>query len=250
MVIKVYSNPQSHPPCKIQSQDDDRGSYFSPLDPIYRHHRYIDRDGGREDFVEVISPELLPWLAKRVDLGHEQMSSQPPAFFTACQLKCSLHRYIMDPTMTLTDVPLSMMLEIDGILRAQARNNLSHLKTLPAPNILKRACLALLALHLQKSIGKLGTLSDFRIEDDGSVVLETLSAASERIDFLRLVQDDRFHFDLHFADTYPSNWFPTARELDTTTQDLDSTPESGEHDGTILGKVADIQIVESIHSLD
>lgn len=98
-----------------------------------------------------------------------------------------------------------MMLEIDGILRAQARHNLIRLNILLTPDILKRACLALLALHL-------------------------------------------FHFDLHFADTYPPSWFPGARELATTPQDLDPTPESGENDGSSVGKVGSIQLVESIDS--
>lgn len=37
-------------------------------------HRYIDKDGVREDATEVLSPELLPWLANYVDRSREQAS--------------------------------------------------------------------------------------------------------------------------------------------------------------------------------
>jgi Fungal Zn(2)-Cys(6) binuclear cluster domain len=246
MIVDLRENHRSCPPYKNHCEEDDRGSCFRRLEPSYHHHRYSDRDGGREDFIEVLSPELLPWLAKCVDLDHGQTSSQPPASFPAWQLKRYLYWYIMDPTTTITDVPFSMMLEIDGILRAQARDNLSRLRALYAQDIVRRTLFALLALHLQKSIGKLGILAGFSVESDGFVVLRTLSVVSKRIDLLHLVQDDSFHFDLHFANGYPSSWFPGAREPVPTPHDLDVTPESGEIDECGIGKVGDIQTVEPV----
>jgi hypothetical protein len=66
-------------------------------------------------------------------------------------------------------------IEIDGILRAQAQDNLSCLRVLYAQDIVRRALFALLALHLQKSIRRLRILADFSVKADGFIVLRTLS---------------------------------------------------------------------------
>jgi hypothetical protein len=237
----VVDNHRSFLPHKTHYQNNDWGSYCSPLEPRYQIHRYIDGYGGREDFIEVLSPDLLPCITKFVDLVHEQTSYQPPASLTAWQLKRSLHRYTMDPAMTSTDMTFSMMLEIDGILRAQARHNFSRLRACYAQDIIRRAVLALLALHLQKSIGKLGILTDFNVESDGSVVLITLFIVSEPIKLLHLIQDDSFEFELDFAEVYPSSWFPKASEPGTT-------PQSDEPHGSSVNEVDDIQVVESVDS--
>ena len=220
MIVDLGNNHRSCPPYKNHCEEDARGLYFRRLEPSYHHHHLnSDRDRGREDFIEVTSPELLSWLAGCVDVDHRQTSSQPPASFPAWQVKRYLHWHIMDPKTTTTDVPFSMMHEIDGILRAQARDKLSRLRALYVQDIVRRALFALLALHLQKSIGQLGILADFSVESDRFVVLRTLSVVSKRIDLFHLVQDDSFRFDLRFANGYPSNWFPGAREPVATPQD-------------------------------
>ena len=242
MVIGLQNNPRSYPPYKIHCQEDDRGSYLRPLEPSYYPYRYIDGDGGREDVIEVLCPKLLPWLANYVDPSDEQTSYQPPAYFTAWQLKRSLYRYTMDPTMTFTDVAFSIMPEIDGILRAQARHNLSLLRVCNVQDILERAVFALLALHLQRSIGTLGVLADFRVKPDRFIELRTLSGSSKSIELLHLVQDDSLQFDLHFADAYPSSWFPKARESVTMPQKLDVTSDSGESHESSVSRAGDIQV--------
>ena len=81
MIIELQNKPRSYPPFEIHRQKDDRGSYLRPLEPNYHPHRYIDRDGGREDVIEVLFPQLLPWLANYVDPSHEQTSYQRQPIF-------------------------------------------------------------------------------------------------------------------------------------------------------------------------
>jgi hypothetical protein len=184
------------------------GICFRPLEPSYHAHRYIDRDREREDVIEVLSPELLPWLANYIYLGHEQTSYLSAA---------------------------GLFYNMTTQLRAQARHNLSRLRAYNAQYILKCALLALLALHLQRPIGKLRILAKFSFEPDGCVVLKTLSAMSKSTELLHLVQDDSFQFDLHFADAYPSSWFPRGREPVATPQRLDAAPDSGESHESSVG---------------
>lgn len=120
-------------------------------------------------------------------------------------------------------------------LHAQARHNLSRLRACNAQHILRCAFLALLALHLQRPIGKLGILAQFSVEPDGCVVLKTLSVMSKSRELLHLVQDDSFQFDLHFADAFQSSWFHRAREPVATPQRLDAAPDSGESHESNVG---------------
>lgn len=241
LVDLLQSDHRSYIPHKLYHN-------FSPLEPRYHPHRYIDGNGGREDFIEVLSPKLLPWLAKWADLDHEQTSHQLPAFFIAWQLKFSLHRCTMDPTMIFTDMALSMIPEIDGILRAQVRHNLSRLREHNVKELFTRTLCALLALHLHRSIGTLGILEDFTLEADAFVVLNPLSTMSKRIELLHLVHDYSFQFDLHFADDYPSGWFPNvpaSRDPVTTLQDLDGISQCTGDLGSNIRGVSDIHVIES-----